>query len=70
MTDDDAAWDDVECDEFGNNLDLCRTCHGDGWVIVGLEVDCDDGVNGPFNNETIKCPNCHGSGKAEDCTYW
>lgn len=48
----------------------CHTCQGQGWGIVGVDWDTDDGVNGPFDGDVVKCPNCHGSGKAEDCWYW
>lgn len=60
-------WDD-ESDHVGNND--CHYCGGDGYGIVGLDWDCDDGVNGPYDGEVEECPCCHGSGKAEDCTFW
>lgn len=63
-------WDKLDDLAEDDGESLCHTCHGDGWVVVGLDVDCWDGVNGPFDNEAIECPNCHGSGKADDCTYW
>lgn len=50
--------------------DSCHYCGGDGWGIVGLDWDCEDGVNGPYNGEIGECPNCHGSGKAKDMTFW
>jgi hypothetical protein len=62
---------DADWDDFGDDPpDRCHTCHGDGWVIIGLDLDCDDGVNGPFDGEAVKCPNCGGSGLAKDCTCW
>jgi ribosomal protein S27AE len=45
---------------------LCPTCGGDGWCIVGLDYDVEDGVNGPFDGETERCPNCGGTGRAAD----
>ena len=60
-------WDE---DDYDPDSNFCHQCRGDGWVTVGLDIDCDDGMNGPFDGETIKCPCCGGSGKASDCTYW
>jgi len=45
----------------------CHTCGGDGFVdSVAEETNRwgwdDDGPG--------ECPNCRGSGKAEDCWYW
>ena len=49
----------------------CWQCGGDGWVTVGLDIDQDDAINNdPPMHSTIKCPCCHGSGAADDCTYW
>ena len=59
-------WDDSWDDES----DLCHYCNGDGWGIVGLDWDCEDGVNGPYNGEADVCPCCHGSGKEKDATFW
>lgn len=50
--------------------EVCWTCDGQRFVTVGADIDCDDAINGPFDGETIRCPNCHGSGKAADCWYW
>lgn len=74
-----------ECPECGEPIDLCQChwdywdgmaedvcwqCGGDKWVTIGLDIDCDDPINGPYDGETIKCPCCGGSGNAKDCTYW
>lgn len=48
----------------------CHTCGGDGWGIVGVDWDSDDPINGPYDGEIEKCPNCKGSGLAKDCWYW
>lgn len=58
---------DADCPACGGD---CWYCHGEGWGVVGDDWDCTDGVNGPYPGETEKCPNCHGSGKAKDCTFW
>lgn len=50
--------------------DLCHYCDGDGWGIVGLDWDCQDGVNGPYNGEIERCSCCGGSGKEKDATFW
>ena len=50
--------------------ELCSHCSGDGWGIVGVDWDCEDGVNGPYDNESEKCPWCNGSGQAKDITIW
>ena len=65
-----AYWEGLRDTEPEGGAELCWTCHGEQWVIVGLEIDGDDGVNGPYDGETIRCPNCHGSGLARDCWYW
>lgn len=49
---------------------LCHYCGGEGWGIIGTDWDCDDPINGPYDGEIEECPCCHGSGKAEDCTFW
>ena len=49
---------------------LCHYCGGEGWGIVGTDCDSGDPINGPYDGETEKCPCCHGSGKAKDCTFW
>ncbi len=48
----------------------CWQCGGDGWGIVGQSWASDDPINGPYDGEVEKCPNCRGSGKAKDCWYW
>lgn len=50
--------------------DVCPHCKGDGWGIVGLDWECDDPINGPYDDEIEHCPFCHGSGKAEDVWIW
>lgn len=58
-------------DDIGDeDSDLCHYCDGDGWGLVGLDWDCQDGVNGPYDGETDLCPCCHGSGKEKDATFW
>jgi hypothetical protein len=57
---------DTDCPECG----LCSHCDGNGWGIVGTDWDCEDGINGPYDGETEKCPWCHGSGKLKDVTSW
>jgi hypothetical protein len=52
------------------NEELCHTCGGDGWGIVGVDWESDDPINGPYDGEIEKCPNCGGSGLAKDCWYW
>lgn len=63
-----AACEDVE--EYDYSVDACTTCGGEG------VEDCEDtgssegcweaGCNGQFH----RCPNCRGSGNAEDQRYW
>jgi len=48
----------------------CHYCDGNGYGIVGVDWDCDDGVNGPFDGAIQKCPCCRGSGLEKDCTFW
>jgi hypothetical protein len=56
--------------------DQCWQCGGDGYLIAGVDIDLDDPVNncdwsmGVDAGEVGKCPCCHGSGLAKDCTYW
>lgn len=61
--DDDYEYDDDESAE-------CSYCGGEGWGIVGVDWDTDDAINGPYDGETETCPNCGGSGDAEDMTFW
>ena len=48
----------------------CWQCGGDGWGIVGVDWDGDPEEYGADDGEVVKCPCCHGSGKAKDCWYW
>ena len=50
--------------------ELCWQCEGQGWGIVGVNWDCQDAINGPYNGEIERCPCCGGSGLASDCEYW
>jgi hypothetical protein len=63
-----------ECDCGDDECPVCNTdcwhCHGEGWGVVGDDWDSDDYINGPYDGEVQKCPNCRGSGKAKDCTFW
>lgn len=47
----------------------CPYCSGDGLVLVGADVDCEDGVNGPFEGDVIACPCCSDPGDAAYETY-
>lgn len=55
-----------DCDDW----EPCHYCDGDGRGIVGVNWDCDDPVNGPYDGEIEECPCCGGSGKEEDATFW
>lgn len=63
-------------DYIGDEQELCWQCGGDGYMVAGVDIDLDDPVNncdwsmGCDAGEVGKCPCCHGSGKAKDCTYW
>ena len=47
----------------------CSYCDGDGWGIEGDTWDCLDPLwDAP--GTVRKCPNCHGSGRAIDMTFW
>jgi len=61
---------DEDFDDDDPDLELCHTCRGDGWGIVGVDWDSDDYINGPYDGEVSPCPNCGGSGLEKDCTYW
>ena len=61
---------DEEFDYDDPDLELCHTCRGDGWGIVGVDWDSDDYINGPYDGQVTPCPNCGGSGLEKDCTYW
>lgn len=58
--DDDREWDEsFEPD--------CMTCCGEGWVDSVVE---ETGRYGWDDDAPGKCPNCNGSGKRKDQTYW
>lgn len=65
----DEDFDDREWSEDPNDM-ACHYCGGEGWGIVGCDWSSDDPINGPYDGEIEDCPCCHGSGKAEDCTFW
>jgi hypothetical protein len=48
----------------------CHYCDGEGYGIVGTDWDSDDPINGPYDGDIQRCPCCHGSGEAKDCTFW
>lgn len=60
---------DYDYDDFDEGDD-CSYCGGQGWGFVGTDWDSDDSINGPYEGETEKCPNCGGSGDAKDMTFW
>jgi hypothetical protein len=66
FNDDPDGMDDYDSDDD----DSCSYCGGDGWGIVGTDWDTDDAINGPYDGEIEKCPNCGGSGEAKDMTFW
>lgn len=58
---------DQECPQCNPS---CWQCGGDGWGVLGDDFSNTDPLwDGP-DGQIVKCPCCHGSGKAEDCTYW
>lgn len=67
------AVDDYESD-FGDESDgedrHCWRCHGEGWGMVGVAWDVEDGVNGPYDDEIEECRRCNGSGLEKDAWYW
>jgi len=72
---DDYEYDDEpDCMCMDDECPICKTtchyCGGEGYGVVGCDWDSDDPINGPYEGEVQKCPCCHGSGKAEDCTFW
>ena len=48
----------------------CHTCHGEQWGIIGGDWESEDPINGPYEGDIERCPNCGGTGKEKDCTYW
>lgn len=36
---------------FDDELENCWYCNGEGWGIIGLDWDCEDPINGPFDGE-------------------
>lgn len=56
--------------EEEEDSELCPHCNGDGWGLVGVDWDCEDGINGPYDGESQRCPWCNGSGKAKDVSVW
>ncbi len=68
--------DDVECMCWQEDCPICAKdapctyCGGDGYGIVGTDWDSDDYINGPYDGQIQRCPNCHGTGKAKDMTFW
>lgn len=69
----DCGSDNEQYDDYDGPSDLsdrCHYCGGDGWGIVGCDWNSDDPINGPYDGEIERCPCCHGSGKAKDCTFW
>lgn len=63
--------DNIDPDDYESDPDApCTECHGDGWGILGDDFANTDPLwDGP-DGQVIRCPNCHGSGKAKDMTYW
>lgn len=70
---DPADIEELECGCGQDGCPVCDTscwyCGGEGWKLVGYDED-EDWERGWMMGDTIKCPNCHGSGKAKDCTFW
>ena len=67
----DDEYDDYQdCDIDNSQRTRCYYCNGEGYGIVGTDWESDDPINGPYDGETTKCPCCHGTGKAEDETFW
>lgn len=63
---------EVDCDdEYDRDpeSDYCWTCGGEGWGVRGEDWTNDDSVNDP-DGEIERCPNCRGSGSADDVWYW
>lgn len=49
------------CEEDDEDTNLCDRCHGDGFGFAS-ELGVVDGINGPFDNDIVECPDCSGSG--------
>lgn len=48
----------------------CLECDGEGWGILGHDFSNTDPLwDGP-DGQVVRCPNCRGSGKRSDMTYW
>ena len=62
--------DDIYDEMWSEDMNDCHYCDGDGWGIVGVDWDSKDPLWGPRDGDIEECPCCHGSGKAEDCTFW
>lgn len=63
----DCACGDPDCPECGRD---CSYCGGEGYGVVGADWDTDDAINGPYDGDIERCPNCGGSGDADDMTFW
>ena len=59
-----------EDDDYDDEPHVCWHCHGEGWGVVGDDWDSNDPINGPYDGEVERCPCCHGTGNAKDCTFW
>ena len=61
-------FDDQDDSDLDERDSCCSECGGDGFVFGGDGLFFDDPER--FGeNETYTCPNCGGSGKAEDMEY-
>jgi hypothetical protein len=67
---DECDYQEIEYDDDGNPTHECYYCRGEGWGVVGCDWDSDDPINGPYDGDVQRCPCCHGSGLAKDCTFW
>lgn len=59
-----------DSDQDDESHELCHLCGGDRWGIIGVDWDCDDPINGPYDGEIEQCPCCNGSGLEKDATFW
>jgi hypothetical protein len=55
---------DPDCPECGGD---CWYCGGAGFQTAGIDVPTDIGV---APGTIVRCRCCHGSGLAQDCTFW